>query len=585
MSNRLNVVFVFLDSGDKNLYQLKQWLQPLQRLSKLHDVTVLYVADEVTALLGDTDLGAVQVELPQGLVDFMNDFRPKLLLYPNQHVRNFYALRYGAGIHAWVSHGESDKAYMFQNTLKRYDLYFAAGKAAEDRVLANLKSYKPGRIRRIGRPQLADQHSLPKDYRRAPDGVASVLYAPTWEGASEANRYSSISSHGLELVKRLVELGYQVVYRPHPLAGSRDASIAKADRAIRAFLRSQNRLAHSKQELGSMSEARFTVHYIDSSEFGWQLETLDSLITDLSAVAFDWLATSKPLIVTEPVSDSAVMSKSQLLKNVSRVSCTDIGRIGDLLDQRADDKKTKSGDLSSYYFETSGDFDALFFSQVQRALDEADSLPPLKADLEVFMPRGRKLGLLRYPNFLVRLFCQAVGIWRPISKNLANGSALDLRSSISSTTNVFAYFSDPFDTETIRAWAPRLYEAANNDPVLMVTNQVTTKIKLEKFFRRMNRRGTNAQRELTILACASAKDAEFFVSGVQPEQIRYLKDHPANLALLRANSPQHILWKPEVDTYFSPTHALVMYDRIDTGSAQIREAVAKIHTISQPICD
>ena len=129
-NDRLDVVFVFLDSGDKNLYQLRYWVQTLQRLAAHRDVTVLHASEEAASLLKSTSLQAVRVELPEGLVAFLNEKRPRLLLYPNQNVRNFYALRYGQGLHAWVSHGESEKAYMFQNTLKRYDLYFAAGQAA-----------------------------------------------------------------------------------------------------------------------------------------------------------------------------------------------------------------------------------------------------------------------------------------------------------------------------------------------------------------------------------------------------------------------------------------------------------------------
>jgi len=574
-TNRLDVVFVFLDSGDKNLYQLKQWLQPLQRLSNTRNVTVLYVADEVTPLLADTGLGAAQVELPDGLVDFLNRSQPRLLLYANQNARNFFALRYGRGVHAWISHGESDKAYMFQNTLKRYDYYFAAGQAAEDRVLKNVANFSAARIKRIGRPQLADLHRVPSDYVDAPREVTSVLYAPTWEGASETTRYSSIATHGLELVSRLVELGCQVVYRPHPLAGSRDTEIARADRQIRELLARQAGTSATRN------------HYLDKSEFGWQLQNLDVMITDVSAVAYDWLSTGKPLIVTEPVSETAVITGSRLFDSVTRLSVGQLANLEQVLSGAREPAGSTLHSLADYYFEPSSDCDSLFHSAVEAALAEADGLESRCEVLEPFLPRGKRLGWLRYPNFALRLVCQMVGLWRPIA-NTATSLARTMEFSSAIGTDwvkfihpdarkVFTYFSDPFDTKTAKAWAPVLYEEAAAGPIVLATNQVTTKLLLESYFSKRNREDAGNQRNLVVIACSSAQSSETLVTLLHPTQVLYLKDHPTNLALLRANGIEHVLWNPEVDPFFAVSHSQIMYDTIRTNSLTVRDAWRKFH--------
>ena len=63
----MSVLFVFLDEGAANLYQVKQWLQPLQRLARKHPVGVLHTNALVSELLRDSGLSDHRVEFPDGL--------------------------------------------------------------------------------------------------------------------------------------------------------------------------------------------------------------------------------------------------------------------------------------------------------------------------------------------------------------------------------------------------------------------------------------------------------------------------------------------------------------------------------------
>ena len=553
-SNRLDVVFVFLDNGDKNLYQVRQWIQPLQRLAAHRDVTVLYVSDDVTPLLADSGLGAAQVQLPEGLVEFLNARKPKLLLYPNQNVRNFYALRYGEGIHAWVSHGESEKAYMVQNTLRRYDLYFAAGQAAQERASKHIGDFKPERIRLIGRPQSGDRHPVPDSFVPSTDATAKVFYAPTWEGVTGATRYTSIESHGLRLVESLIERGYQVVYRPHPLSGSRDQGIARADRAIRRLLQKAN-------EKTSKDTTNQSQHYVDTTEFGWQLAALDVMITDVSAVAYDWLATGKPLIVTQPSDERAVVIDSPLFNRTPRLAVSDVADVGTLI---AGLRSQKEQALADYYFAGSSQSDELFLVAVDEAIKMADALPELPP-LELFLPRGKRLGWLRYPNFGIRILAKSLGLWSTVSKKTPT-----FKSDV-----LYTHFSDPFDTVSVKAWLPEIADHLNRGRVVLATNQITTKLLLQRAFGRRNK-------NLVVLACSSTADSEKLIETLEPKELRYLKDHPTNLAALRANGVDHVLYRPEVDPNFAPTHSLIMYNEIRTSSAELTDFVNRILKVSTP---
>jgi CDP-glycerol glycerophosphotransferase (TagB/SpsB family) len=53
-------------------------------------------------------------------------------------------------------------------------------------------------------------------------------------------------------------------------------------------------------------------HMVDSGGYGWQWDFADACVTDVSAVAYDWLATGKPLLITEPAA-SAYRPPSALL--------------------------------------------------------------------------------------------------------------------------------------------------------------------------------------------------------------------------------------------------------------------------------
>jgi CDP-glycerol glycerophosphotransferase (TagB/SpsB family) len=53
-------------------------------------------------------------------------------------------------------------------------------------------------------------------------------------------------------------------------------------------------------------------HMVDGGGYGWQWDFADACVTDVSAVAYDWLATGKPLLITEPAA-SAYRPPSALL--------------------------------------------------------------------------------------------------------------------------------------------------------------------------------------------------------------------------------------------------------------------------------
>jgi hypothetical protein len=566
----MQVLFVFLDSDRRNLYQLRQWIQPLQRLSKTHDVSVLYANEIASSDLAKSGLESHRVDLDRGLIDFLNAHQPKLLLYPNQNTLNFFASRYSQGIHAWVSHGESDKAYMSQNTLKRYDLYFAAGQVAKERVLRNVAAFSPERIKLIGRPQLADVHEVPQDFATQEAQGLKVLYAPTWEGATSATQYGSIATHGEAIVRQLIQLGHRVVYRPHPLSGTRDAAVAAADASIRTVIDLAN----------SQNPQR---HYVDSSEFGWQLRELDFLITDVSAVAYDWLGTGKPLLITNPEHPDAILPDAPLFSALELLRSDGLNDLQSAMDAARASGNAEDAhlaELRAKYFGTS-DPDQQFKAAVDEALDLQGQLGFDRGAAANALPRFARRApwlrsLLRYPSFALRIMLKWLGLWATVREKPPISLTKPLR-------NLYVHFSDAFDVRSLVGVARELFEIAKVDgEVHVATNQATTFAALKAHFWWHGRAAGAAKPRLHLYASTTSADGEVLLQGLKPERVLYLKDHPNNLMLLRLNGTKHFLYRPESDPGFEPTHSLTMYDAVVTNSAAAQEAVQSILAISRP---
>lgn len=287
-------VIAYFGSGSQYLYQIREWLAPLEVLAQKVSVAIVVRDPRVALLMRHVTTLPVVLARWLGDVDaVMTRYDPAVVLYVNQNVSNFDLLAYARPHHVFLSHGESDKVYMVSNQAKAYDVTFVAGQAAVDRYAAALHDFDTAtKLRVIGRPQLHIPQQPPADLPAS--DLDTVLYAPTTEGSGEVMEYGSLASHGVAMVSALLESGrYRVIFRPHPQAGRRLASHAAAKAAIEDLLRPP--------------------HYVDTTpRFGWQTEVADALVCDISAVAVDWLTTGRPLVVTRPASRAPVLEGGML---------------------------------------------------------------------------------------------------------------------------------------------------------------------------------------------------------------------------------------------------------------------------------
>jgi hypothetical protein len=303
-------VALFFATGPENFYQFEQWRLPLEHLALQRPVFVIVDRPDTGDLvLRTSSLPLAFARGSRALEELVTDRDVRVVLYLNQIEANFRMLRFPSPVHIQIGHGESDKGGSISNQHKAYDLTFVGGDAGRDRLDRALRGFDATeRTLSVGRPQL--DYSYPGAPSWPRDSGLRVWYAPTWEGDRPSIAYGSLASHGVAIIEALLaDPSIRVIYRPHARTGYASRLHRDADRAVRSLL----------AKAGDR-------HLIDRESYGWQWDFADACITDISAVAYDWLATGKPLVITE-LAPGAYRPPSPLLDAVPLLGASEAGEV------------------------------------------------------------------------------------------------------------------------------------------------------------------------------------------------------------------------------------------------------------------
>jgi hypothetical protein len=230
-------VALYFSGARDAAYQVNMWLEILARLDR--PAVIIMRERWLVPLLGRTGLPVVCVD---GTVDLMNFSLPsvRVALYPSNTGKNIHMLRNRSMAHVFIGHGDSDKAASSNPYAKVYNQVWVAGQAGRDRYLRAGVGVRDDDIIEVGRPQLAG-------LSQASEGTAgplrTVLYAPTWEGwDADDLTQTSLILMGPEIVRALLDDAppLRVLYKPHPLTGTRDSRAAKAHKKIAAMIAEAN---------------------------------------------------------------------------------------------------------------------------------------------------------------------------------------------------------------------------------------------------------------------------------------------------------------------------------------------------------
>jgi hypothetical protein len=231
---RPEVALYFSGSPD-SAYQANMWLSVIDDLDRR---AVIILRERVMVpLLGRTRTPVLCVPKAMDMVRLdLSSLR--CALYPANVGKNLHMLRMSGIRSAFVNHGDSDKPASFNPFARAYDEVWVAGPAGRDRYLTMRTGVRNEDIVEIGRPQLA-----PIDTSGVtPDPIFTVLYAPTWEGWSDDLAHSSVATMGPAIVRALLDHSprIRVLYKPHPLTGTRDPQAIVRHKEIVAMIERAN---------------------------------------------------------------------------------------------------------------------------------------------------------------------------------------------------------------------------------------------------------------------------------------------------------------------------------------------------------
>ena len=358
-------VLIYFPEGLKRRYQLTQWLPVVESVAAARPAAVVLRSPGVHAELSETTaLPLALVRRYDDVMAFYERSSAKVIIYVNHGQLNFQSLTHRRALHVHVNHGESDKRSSFSNQAKAYDRVFVAGEVAERRYLDNVLEFEERRLVRVGRPPL---DFLPPSIL-APVDRPTVMYAPTWEGESIDNDWSSVRVLGVPIVEQLLRTGARVLYKPHPrIATTLDLEVAAAHAAILRLL------AATPLEAG---------HALVEGEVLATFAGVDALVTDISAVGLDFLFARPdcPLLLTDVRQDPEALARAtRLAAGVDVVEAGNVGGLGALVTSRlaSDARRSDRFAVRSAYF---GDM-APDGESTKRFITEIDALCLLRDEL------------------------------------------------------------------------------------------------------------------------------------------------------------------------------------------------------------
>ncbi|WP_067172524.1 CDP-glycerol glycerophosphotransferase family protein [Microtetraspora niveoalba] len=273
-------VLLYFSGPADSAYQATMWLGPLERISAR--ALVVLRERELLGALGETTLPVLCIPSAVDMMNFRGLDTARVALFASNVGNNIHMLRTPGVVSVFIGHGDSDKEASFNPFTKVYDEVWVAGPAGRDRYRRAGVGVRDEAIVEVGRPQLAG-------VRRTGPGLPypSVLYAPTWEGWTDDLFHTSVITMGPALVRELLALGVRVIYKPHPLTGHRSAAARRAHAAIMRTLR----------DAGDGAVPHLAVTG-DEPHLYECFNRADLLISDISSVIADFLASGKPYAVT-----------------------------------------------------------------------------------------------------------------------------------------------------------------------------------------------------------------------------------------------------------------------------------------------
>ncbi|MGW0600707.1 hypothetical protein ACWD11_26775 [Streptomyces sp. NPDC002776] len=246
-------VGLYFSGGPSSAYQANMWLEPL---AKLEGRPLIVLRERfMVQKLAATDVPVVCLPKVSTLMR-LEQSTLQVLIHPSNSGKTSQVVRIPTIKHTFVNHGESDKLSSCNPYAKAYDEVWVAGPAARERYALAEVGVEDKDVVEIGRPQL----DAVRPCAGPPAGTyTTVLYAPTWEGWDGNPGNTSVIEAGENIVRALLaDPRVRLLYKPHPLTGSVDPRAGAADLRIRELVRAANRERSGERPAEDGELARLT---------------------------------------------------------------------------------------------------------------------------------------------------------------------------------------------------------------------------------------------------------------------------------------------------------------------------------------
>jgi hypothetical protein len=245
----------------------------------------------------------------------------KAAFYVQNHQANLDMLRFDRLTHIWLNHGDSDKAANYSARHAAFDKIFVSGQQGVERYAAHGVRIRPEQFAVVGRPQI--ERIVTRDEPLPPGAPRTVLYAPTWHGGKPNTNYSSLPL-GTQIVDALLARGVTVIFRPHPHT-YRDPQQTGLARDIHRRLSADHKSSGRQHVFGHTAEVEWDIPEC--------FNHCDAMITDVSSVASDFLASGKPLAMVAIQQKGAAFRQAIPMARVAYVIERDLSTLPEALDE------------------------------------------------------------------------------------------------------------------------------------------------------------------------------------------------------------------------------------------------------------
>ncbi|MEU6227760.1 hypothetical protein [Streptomyces sp. NPDC047042] len=229
---RPQTVLYFSGSKD-SAYQVNMWLETMEQL----DTRPLIVLRERVILQNLAPTTVPVICVPGGIHLMNLDLRTvRVALYAANVGKNIHLLRVPTMKHVFIGHGDSDKIASVNPFSKAYDEVWVAGRAGRDRYAIADVGVRDEDIVEVGRPQLAPIRGplgAPTD-GRIPTVLYAPTWEGWDDDPGNTSLLLAGENIVRELVA--ADPPVRVLYKPHPFTGTRSEEAGAAHQRITALV-------------------------------------------------------------------------------------------------------------------------------------------------------------------------------------------------------------------------------------------------------------------------------------------------------------------------------------------------------------